>query len=95
MNFKKLLVSKCQKQFFKMLNFEREARKKRKESMNEEIQIEEVEDDFSKPMMYLFDDEELAARKKEQMYGNMYLLTELYIARQLNSSIIKTCLEDL
>jgi len=37
MNFKKLLVSKCQKQFFKMLNFEREARKKRKESMNEEI----------------------------------------------------------
>lgn len=46
-------------------------------------------------MMYLFDDEELAARKKEQMYGNMYLLTELYISRQLNSSIIKTCLEDL
>jgi len=37
MNFKKLLVSKCQKQFFKMLNFEREARKKRKESMTEEI----------------------------------------------------------
>ena len=37
MNFKKLWVSKCQKQFFKMLNFEREARKKRKESMTEEI----------------------------------------------------------
>jgi hypothetical protein len=27
MNFKKLLVSKCQKQFFKMLNIEREDRK--------------------------------------------------------------------
>ena len=29
------------------------------------------------------------------MYGNMYLLTELYIANQLNGNIIKTCLEDL
>ena len=31
MNFKKLLVSKCQKQFFKMLNKEREERKKRRD----------------------------------------------------------------
>ena len=29
------------------------------------------------------------------MYGNMYLITELYIAKQLNGNIIKTCLEDL
>ena len=29
------------------------------------------------------------------MYGNMYLLTELFIARQLNGNIIKTCLDDL
>ena len=35
MNFKKLLVNKCQKQFFKMLNREREERKKRKDSMTE------------------------------------------------------------
>ena len=33
MNFKKLLVNKCQKQFFKMLNKEREERKKRKDSL--------------------------------------------------------------
>ena len=33
MNFKKLLVSKCQKQFFKMLNKEREERRKRKDSL--------------------------------------------------------------
>ena len=45
--------------------------------------------------MYLMDDEELRQRKKEQMYGNMYLITELYIANQLNGNIIKTCLEDL
>ncbi len=34
MNFKKLLVSKCQKQFFKMLSHERQERKIRKNSMN-------------------------------------------------------------
>ena len=45
-------------------------------------------------MMYLYDLEELNQRKKEQMYGNMYLITELYIAKQLNGNIIKTCLED-
>jgi hypothetical protein len=45
--------------------------------------------------MYLYDLEELNQRKKEQMYGNMYLITELYIAKQLNGNIIKTCLEDL
>ncbi len=28
--------------------------------------------------MYLYDDEELKERKKEQMYGNMYLITELF-----------------
>ena len=33
MNFKKLLVNKCQKQFFKMLNKEREDRKKRRDSL--------------------------------------------------------------
>ena len=46
-------------------------------------------------MMYLFDDAELQERKKEQMYGNMYLITELYTAKQLNGNIIKTCLDDL
>lgn len=46
-------------------------------------------------MMNLYDDDELQERKKEQMYGNMYLLTELFIARQLNGNIIKTCLDDL
>jgi hypothetical protein len=29
------------------------------------------------------------------MYGNMYLITELFIAKQLNGNIIKTCLDDL
>jgi len=42
---------------------------------------DEKEDEFSKPMMYLYDQEELNQRRKEQMYGNMYLITELYIAK--------------
>jgi hypothetical protein len=58
MNFKKLLITKCQKQFFKMLNIEREERKKRRDSVNVEGEIDE-DDGFSKPMMYLFDDQEL------------------------------------
>jgi hypothetical protein len=97
MNFKKLLVTKCQKQFFKMLNKEREERKIRRQSLDGTLGEDNAEDDdgFSKPMMYLFDDNELKERKKEQMYGNMYLLTELFIARQLNGNIIKTCLDDL
>lgn len=73
MNFKKLMVSKCQKQFFKMLNKERDERKKRKDSLtdlgvgNEETKPEE-EADGSKLMMHLYDDQEMQERKKEQMY---------------------------
>ena len=100
MNFKKLLVSKCQKQFFKMLNQEREERKKRRDSLTMdpttvEGNSKEQEEEFSKTIMYLYDDDELKERKKDQMYGNMYLITELHIAGQLNGNIIKTCLEDL
>lgn len=81
-----------------MLNKEREERKKRRDSMTqpiESIKDKDDEEEFSKPMMYLFDDAELKERKREQMYGNMYLITELFIARQLNGNIIKTCLDDL
>ena len=46
-----------------MLNNEREERRKRKDSLTQEITVEEAknpdEDEFSKPMMYLSDDAEL------------------------------------
>ena len=42
---------------------------------------EEQEDEFSKPMQYLYDLEELNIRRKESMQGNMYLITELYMAK--------------
>jgi len=61
MNFKKLLVTKCQKQFFKMLNKERADRNIRRESLDGMDVEDKVEDDDgnSKMMMYLFDDKEL------------------------------------
>jgi len=84
-----------------MLNIERKERQIRRDSLDnlgsnkEEDKNDEKDEEFSKTMMNLYDDEELKERKKEQMYGNMYLITELYIANQLNGNIIKTCLEDL
>jgi hypothetical protein len=86
LNFKKLMVSKCQKQFFKMLSKERDERKKRKDSANlaDEVNAaneKDEEEDRSKLMMHLYDDQEMLHRKKEQMYGNMYLITELFIAK--------------
>lgn len=102
MNFKKLLVNKCQKQFNKMLNMERQERKKRRDSLVSGDEKKDLdgkhsaeEAEFSKPMMYLYDEEELKERQKEQMYGNMFLITELYIGGLLNGIIIKTCLEEL
>lgn len=104
MNFKKLLVTKCQRQFTKMLNKERKERKKRKDSvLSEEGDLKKDnegnksndEQEFSKPMMYLYDEEELMERLKEQMYGNMFLITELYIGGLLNGGIIRTCLDEL
>lgn len=65
MNFKKLLVSKCQKQFFKMLNKEREERKKRKDSLTEIPNLPEnagEDEENSKLMMHLYDDNELKIR---------------------------------
>ena len=67
---------------------------------NNPVSMEQVSgaaemEEFSKTMMTLFDDNELKERKRDQMYGNMYLITELYIAKQLNGNIIKTCLDDL
>lgn len=66
------------------------------QTQNAELNLDDdQEDEFSKPMQYLYDLEELNQRRKESMQGNMYLITELYIAKQLNGNIIKTCLEDL
>ena len=64
-------------------------------SAEEDNKLEENESEFTKPMMYLYDEEELKERYKERMYGNMFLITELYTAGQLHGGIIKTCLDDL
>ena len=78
MNFKKLLITKCQRQFNKMLQKKEERR--RRESLEMEGSVPE-EDEYTGPMMMLYDDEEMEERKKEQMLGNMYLITELHVGK--------------
>ena len=91
LNFKKLLITKCQSQFYKMLRKKEE--KRRRESL--ELEGAVISEEDSLPMMMLYDDEEMEERKKEQMLGNMYLITELHVARQLSGMIIRTCIDDL
>ena len=67
MNFKKLLINKCQSQFYKMIKKKEE--KRRRESLElEGTNKEEIkgdENDYSIPMMMLYDDQEMEERKKE------------------------------
>lgn len=67
LNFKKLLINKCQSQFYKMLKKKEE--KRRRESLEIEgagkEEVKDVDGDYSIPMMMLYDDEEMEERKKE------------------------------
>jgi len=67
MNFKKLLINKCQSQFYKMLKKKEE--KRRRESLEIEgagkEEVQDVDGDYSIPMMMLYDDQEMEERKKE------------------------------
>jgi hypothetical protein len=46
-------------------------------------------------MMPLLDDDDFEERKKEQMLGNMFLITELHVHKLISATIIKTCIDDL
>ena len=61
MNFKKLLLMKCQKQFYKMQEKEEADRKSRRQSMAEGDGGEGGED-FNKQMLYIFDKDEIKHR---------------------------------
>lgn len=58
LNFKKLLINRCQSQFYKMLKKKEE--KRRRESLEIEgagkEEVQDVEGDYSIPMMMLYDD---------------------------------------
>lgn len=53
------------------------------------------EEDFNKQMLYIFDTEEIKFRLRLQLFGNMSLLVELFIQKQIPDSIIKTCIDSL
>lgn len=78
MNFKKLLLMKCQKQFYKMQEKEEQERKSRRQSMAEGDNAVK-EEEFNKQMLYVFDQEEIKFRQKLQLFGNMRLIVELYL----------------
>jgi hypothetical protein len=46
-------------------------------------------------MMYIFDSTELEFRLKEQMFGNMALIVELYKYNLIKSNIITMCIDDM
>jgi len=82
MNFRKLLLTRCEKQFYKMLKVEQEDRKSRRTSadaaegnINNDII---PQNEFNKQMMHVFDKSEIKHRMREQMFGNMHLIVELY-----------------
>ena len=85
MNFRKLLLTRCEKQFYKMLKVEQEDRRVRRASMEEAALPSRAtgnettaNTDFNKSMLYVFDESEIKFRQKQQMFGNMRLIVELY-----------------
>lgn len=102
MNFRKLLLTRCEKQFYKMLKVEREDRKSRRNSLDDQAKKPaapsnetSASSDFSKKMLYVFDQTELDFRLKEQMFGNMALIVELYKYNLIKSNIITMCIDDM
>ena len=95
MNFKKLLLNKCQKQFQKLQAKEEQERKSRRQSMEIALQKQQMEEDFNKQMLFVYDTAEIKHRQRLQLFGNMSLLVELFIQNQIQESIIKACIESL
>lgn len=46
-------------------------------------------------MLHVFDQSEIKFRLKEQMFGNMHLIVELYKYGQIKSNIITMCIDDM
>lgn len=102
MNFRKLLLTRCEKQFYKMLKVEQEDRRVRRASMEEASQPLRATGnetttggDFNKSMLYVFDETEIKFRQKQQMFGNMRLIVELYKHQQIKSNILTQCIDEM
>jgi hypothetical protein len=95
MNFRKLLLTRCEKQFYKMLKVEQEDRRSRRASLDETAIQADAQADFNKQMLHVYDQTEIKARLKDQMFGNMHLIVELYKYHQIKSNIITMCIDDM
>ena len=101
MNFRKLLLTRCEKQFYRMLKVEQEDRRSRRASMEESGLARNVgnetghKSEFNKQMLAIFDESEIKKRQKDQMFGNMHLIVELYKYDQIKSGILTTCIDDM
>jgi hypothetical protein len=51
--------------------------------------------EFNKQMLFIYDKSEIEYRRKQQQYGNMRLIAELFVNRQLPEGIIITCTNSL
>ena len=99
MNFKRLLLNRCEKQFTKMMVQEQANRRSRKQSMDEAAKkqknIKDLKEDYTNTMVFAYGEEELMQRQREQMHGNMRFLVELFKLKLVRGVLIRDCLEDL
>jgi len=63
MNFKKLLLTRCQRQFYKMLQREQMNRRERRASLEEAMIKDDLSQDFNKQMLFVFDKDELKMKQ--------------------------------
>ena len=46
-------------------------------------------------MLYVFDESEIRERQKDQMFGNMALIVELYKSNHFKAHLLTTCINEL
>jgi hypothetical protein len=46
-------------------------------------------------MLYVFDESEIRERQKDQMFGNMALIVELYKRNLFRAGLLITCIDEL
>lgn len=76
LNFKKLLLTKCQKQFYR----------------NSEGEVKTKDEDFSETNYKVFDEIEMIYFGKVKMFGNIKLIGELFCLGQISDKIIQECI---
>jgi len=54
-----------------------------------------TDNDYNKKMLAIFDISEIKKREKDQMFGNMALIVELYKYDLIKADIIITCINEL